>query len=58
MTEPPSRVPWERLGDPAPAELASASAQLHWAARLAGAAGKAWAVPESDWGHVSLTWSA
>jgi hypothetical protein len=47
---------WRRLGEPPPAELTEGRLQLHWAAQVVGAAGRALATPEPDDGHTSLSW--
>ncbi len=46
------------LTDPGSAALRDARLQVHHAAQLAAAPGKALAEPEPDWGHTALVWLA
>ncbi|MEN8144517.1 MAG: hypothetical protein ABFS14_06140 [Gemmatimonadota bacterium] len=47
---------WRDLRGAEAGRVFRAAVQAHWAARIAGAFGKALARPEDDWGHVSLSW--
>ncbi len=49
---------WRRLEDPGSPALRDARLQVHYAAQLAAAPGKALAEPEPDYGHTALLWLA
>ncbi len=49
---------WSRLGAVAPAELANATLELHWATQFIAAAGQSFAEPRKDDSHRSMTWRA
>lgn len=49
---------FEPLGLPPPAELATARVELHWAAQVVAAVGRALIPAVSDDSHTSLEWSA
>jgi len=55
MTESNS---WTRIGEVAPADLSSATLELHWASQFIAAAGQSFVEPREDDSHRSMTWQA
>ena len=49
---------WHRISERAPADVAEAALELHWAAQVIAAAGQTFAEPADDDSHRSMTWHA